>query len=308
MSLEIPVAFVQQYKSNILMLSQQKQSILRPTVRFETMTGKRMAIERLAPKNPQKRTTRHAPTPVSDASHSRRWLTIVDYEVPADLIDDQDKLRLLIDPQGPYTQNQLSGLRRAQDDEIIAALGATVYVGEEGSSSVTNYAVGESRLVAGDGSIVAAGSAHSDTTATGLTIAKLLTCKQLLDDEEIDPERQRYFLCNPYNINQMLNTTEVKSSDYNTVKALAAGQIDTFMGFRFLMSTRLVTDTTETDCKKCYAFAAGSISYSAPQEPKVSISIRHDLSDSVQVYCTQTCGAVRNEGPAVVEINLKASA
>lgn len=304
MSLEIPVAFVQQYKSNILMLSQQKQSILRPTVRFETMTGKRMAIERLAPKNPQKRTTRHAPTPVSDASHSRRWLTIVDYEVPADLIDDQDKLRLLIDPQGPYTQNQLSGLRRAQDDEIIAALGATVYVGEEGSSSVTNYAVGECRLVAGDGSIVAAGSAHSDTVATPLSIAKLMTCKQILDDAEIDKDRRRYFVTNPYNINHFMNLTEVKSSDFNTSKPLANGILYQFAGFTFLESTRLVTDTTEKDCKKCYAFAEGAISYSAPQEPKVSISIRHDLSDSVQVYCTQTCGAVRNEGPAVVEINL----
>jgi len=307
MSLQIPVAFVQHYTGNILMLSQIKQSVLRPTVQFETMTGKCMFIERLAAKNPQKRTTRHAPTPISDAQHSRRKLTIVDYEVPADLIDDQDKLRMLIDPQSAYTQNQLSGLRRAQDDEIIAALGATVYTGEDGSIAVLNSATGESRLVAGSGALVTAGSAHSDTTATGLTIAKLLTCKQLLDDADIDPERQRNFVCNPFNINQLLNTTEVKSSDYNTVKALAAGQIDTFMGFKFLMSTRLLANATETDCKMCYAYAQGSISYSAPQDPKVSISIRHDLSDSVQVYCTQTCGAVRNEGPAVVEINLLAS-
>jgi hypothetical protein len=307
MSLQIPVAFVTQYTGNILMLSQQKQSVLRPTVAFETMTGKRMMIERMGPKNPQKRTTRHAPTPISDATHDRRVLTIIDWEVPADLIDDQDRLRLLIDPQSYYTQNQLSGLRRAQDDEIIEALGRAVLTGEDGATSVANYAVNESRLISGSGALVAAGSAHSDTTATGLTIAKLLTCKQLLDDADIDPERQRYFVCNPFNINQLLNATEVKSSDYNTVKALASGQIDTFMGFKFLMSTRLVTDTTETDCKKSYAYAQGSVTFSAPQDPKVSVSIRHDLSDSVQVYCTETCGATRNEGAAVIEINLLAT-
>jgi len=231
----------------------------------------------------------------------------VDYEVPADLIDDQDRLRMLIDPESAYTQNQLSGLRRAQDDEIISALGASVTTGEDGSTTVTNYAVDECRLINGSGAIATAGSAHSDTDASPLTIEKLLSCKQLLDDAEVDKDRQRYFATNPFNINQFMNQTEVKSSDFNTSKPLANGILYQFAGFTFLESTRLVYDTTETDCIKSYAFAAGSISYSAPQDPKVSISIRHDLSDSVQVYCVQTCGAVRNEGPAVVEINLLAT-
>ncbi len=308
MSLQIPVAFVDQFKANILMLSQQTQSVLRQTTMPETMTGDTMYIERMAKKDPQKRTTRHGPTPISDAQHDRRKLSVVDYEVPADLIDKQDRLRMLIDPQSSYAQNQVSGLNRAIDDEIIAALGGTVYTGHTGATALSYYAVGEMRLVAGDGSVVIAGSAHSDTTATGLTIAKLLTCKEILDDAEIDPMRKRYFVCNPYNINQLLNTTEVKSADYNTIRALAQGQIDTFMGFKFLMSTRLLADTTETDCKRCYAYAENSITFVAQAEPSVSVSIRHDLSDCVQIYTTMSCGAVRNEGPAVVEINLKASA
>jgi hypothetical protein len=309
MSLQIPVAFVTQYTGNILMLSQQKIAKLRATCRFETMTGKRMMIERMGPKNPQKRTTRHAPTPISDAKHDRRVLTIVDWEVPADLIDDQDKLRLLIDPQSYYTQNQLFGLRRAQDDEVIEALGRTILTGEDGATSVTNYASDECRLIDGSGALATAGSGHTDTVATPLTIEKLLLCKQLMDDAEIDEERQRYFTTNPFNINQFINQTEVKSSEYNHSKALAEGKMDiVFAGFRFIPSTRLITDTTETDCVKSYAFAEGSVTFSAPQDPKVSVSIRHDLSDSVQVYCTQTCGASRNEGPAVVEINLKKSA
>ncbi len=308
MSLQIPVAFVEQFKANILMLSQQKQSVLRRTTMPETMTGDTMYIERLAKKDPQKRTTRHGATPISDAQHDRRKLSVIDYEVPADLIDKQDRLRMLIDPQSAYAQNQVSGLNRAIDDEIVAALGGTVYVGHTGGTALNYYAVGEMRLIAGDGSVVTAGSAHSDTTATGLTIAKLLTCKQLLDDAEIDPIRKRFFVCNPYNINQLLNATEVKSADYNTVRALAAGQINSFMGFEFLMSTRLLTDATETDCKRCYAYAENSITFVAQAEPSVSVSIRHDLSDCAQIYTTMSCGAVRNEGPAVVEINLKASA
>lgn len=308
MSLQIPVAFVDQFKANILMLSQQKQSLLRRCTMPETMTGDTMYIERLAKKDPQKRTTRHGTTPVSDATHDRRKLSIVDYEVPADLIDKQDRLKMLIDPQSAYAQNQVSGLNRAIDDEIIAALGGVVYTGHTGATAVNNYDLNECRLIAGDGSVVAAGSNFSDTTATGLTIAKLLTCKQLLDDADIDPNRRRYFVCNPYNINQLLNTTEVKSADYNTIRALAQGQINTFMGFEFLMCTRLLTDGTETDCKNSYAFAENSITFSSQEEPSVSVSIRNDLSNCVQVYTTMSCGAVRNEGPAVIEINLKAAA
>jgi hypothetical protein len=135
-------------------------------------------------------------------------------------------------------------------------------------------------------------------------IAKLLTCKELLDDAEIDEERQRYFLTNPHNINALLNTTEVKSSDYNTVKALAQGQIDTFMGFKFIKSTRLAADDTDTGATKCYAFAQDSLVLAVAEEPNVHIDVRPDLLNSVQVFSTLSIGCTRVEGPAVVGITL----
>lgn len=308
MSTQITTAFVDQFKANILMLSQQKQAKLRMCCRPEPVTGDTMYVERIGPKDPQKITTRHGDTPVSDADHSRRKLTMVDWEVPADLIDQEDKLKMLIDPQSSYAQNQAFGLTRAIDDAIIEALGASAYGGHEGGTEVANYASGECRLVAGDGTIVTAGSNFSDTTATALTIAKLLTCKKLLDDAEIDESRQRYFVTNPYNIGQLLNTTEVKSMDYNTIKALAQGQIDTFMGFKFIMTTRLATDGTETDCQNCYAFAQDAMVLAVAEEPMVDISRRNDKRNAIQVYSKMSIGCTRVEGPAVVEINLKASA
>jgi hypothetical protein len=161
-----------------------------------------------------------------------------------------------------------------------------------------------SRVVTLSGVIVAAGSNHTDLTETPLTIAKLLTCKQLLDDAEIDDARQRYFVTNPYNLNQLLNTTEVKSADYNTVKALAQGQIDTFMGFKFIKSTRLPVDGTDTGATNCYAYAQDAIVLAVAEEPKVNVDRRADLLNSTQVFSTLSIGATRVEGPAVVEINL----
>ena len=304
MSQQIPVAFVDQFKANLLMLSQQKQPKLRGCCRMEPVTGDTMYVERIGPKDCQPRGARHGETPISDADHSRRKLSMVDYDVPADLIDKPDKLKMLIDPQGAYVKNQLFSLNRQIDDCIIAALWGPAYSGHTGATTVNSYDVGECRLVNSDGTIEAAGSDFDDDTETPLTIAKLLTCKQLLDDAEIDEERQRYFVTNPYNINQLLNTTEVKSADYNTVKALAQGHIDTFMGFKFIKSTRLPADDTDTGATRCFAFAQDAIVLAIAEEPTVDISIRNDMCNSIQVYSTLSIGATRVEGPAVVPILL----
>ena len=304
MSLQIPVSFVDQFKANILMLSQQKQAKLRGCCRPESVTGDTMYVERLGPKDAQLRGARHGETPVSDAQHSRRKLSMADYIVPADLIDKPDKLKLLIDPQSSYTQNQVFSLNRAIDDVVIAALYGAAYGGHAGGTTINSYDVGESRLVQSDGTIRAAGSDFSDATETPLTIAKLLTCKQLLDDAEIDEDRQRYFVCNPFNLNQLMNTTEVKSSDYNTVKALAQGNVDTYMGFNFIKSTRLPADDTDTGATRCFAFTQDAIVLAVAEEPSVSVSVRNDLCDSIQVFSTLSIRATRVEGPAVVQILL----
>lgn len=303
MSLQITTAFVDQFKANILLLSQQKQSVLRQCCRMEDMTGDTMYVERIGATEAQEITDRHGDTPRVDTPHSRRKLTLTDYNW-ADMIDNLDRLKMLIDPQSTYAQNAVMAFNRTIDDIIITALGGPAYAGHAGGTTINNYDVDECRLVESDGTIATAGSDWSNTTETGLTIAKLLTCKQLLDDANIDPARQRYFVTNPYNINQLLNTTEVKSSDYNTVKALAQGHIDTFCGFKFLTSTRLAADDTDTGATKCYAFAQGAIVLAVPKEPTVRISERDDKNYSTQVYVEMSLGATRVEGPAVVGITL----
>lgn len=304
MSLQIPVNFVDQFSSYILNLSQQKKPILRHVCRMQDVTGDTMYVERIGPKDAQPRGARHGATPISDADHSRRKLSMTDYIVPADIIDTSDKLKMLIDPQGVYAQNQTFSLNRAIDDVIIAALFGAAYSGHTGATTVNFHDVGESRLVESSGVICTAGSDFSNTTETGLTIAKLLTCKELLDNADIDADRPRYFLTNPHNINQLLNTTEAKSADYNTVRALAAGVMNPFMGFNFITSTRLPADDTDTGATKCAAFAQDAIVLAIAEEPTVSISVRNDLCDSIQVFSTLSIGATRVEGPAVVGITL----
>jgi hypothetical protein len=101
MSNQITTAFVEQYSSNIQMLSQQKGSLLRDKVRLETVVGKNAFFDQVGSVTATVRTSRHSDTPQVDTPHSRRRVSLVDYEF-ADLIDDLDKVKMLADPTSSY--------------------------------------------------------------------------------------------------------------------------------------------------------------------------------------------------------------
>ena len=107
MSTQITTAFVQQYSANVQMLSQQMGSLLRDAVDTETVNGDKAFFEQVGSAAAQARTTRHGDTPLMDTPHARRMVTLTDYEY-ADLIDDQDKLRMLIDPTSTYARKMLA--------------------------------------------------------------------------------------------------------------------------------------------------------------------------------------------------------
>jgi hypothetical protein len=79
------------------------------------------------------------------------------------------------------------------------------------------------------------------------TIAKLRQAKEILDLADVDPSLPRHIVVGPKQITDLLGTTEVTSSDFNTVKALASGDINSFLGFNFVVSNRLaVGSSSET--------------------------------------------------------------
>jgi hypothetical protein len=286
MSNQITTAFVQQYSSNVQMLSQQMGSLLRGVVDVESVVGKNAFFDQVGKTTAQLRTSRHADTPQLDTPHSRRRVSLADYEW-ADLIDNADKVRLLIDPTSSYAKAAAAAMGRAMDDVVIAALGGTSYTGETGSTSV---------------SLPSGQKPYSAQQSDGLTITKLLEAKKILDLADVDPSLPRFFLCGPRQISNLLGTTQITSSDFNTVKALAQGQIDSFLGFKFIVSNRLPFDATNADDRLCYAFTSDAIKLAVGQDVLARIDERADKSYSTQVYYAMSIGATRMEEEKVVEI------
>jgi hypothetical protein len=287
MSNQITTAFVQQYSSNVQMLSQQMGSYLRSAADVETIVGKNAFFDQVGKTTAQLRTSRHADTPQIDTPHSRRRVSLGDYEW-ADLIDNQDKVRMLIDPTSSYAKAAAAAMGRAMDDVIITALGGTAYTGETGATSV---------------SLPAGQKPYSASNQTdGLTITKLLEAKKILDLNDVDPSIQRYLVCGPKQISDLLGTTQITSADFNTVKALAQGQVDSFLGFKFIVSNRLAFDATNTDDRLCYAFTADAIKLAIGKDVMARIDERADKSYSTQVYYCMSIGATRMEEEKVVQI------
>lgn len=286
MSTQITTAFVQQYTRGIDLLVQQMGSRLRNAVRVESgINGKNAFFDQIGATAAILRTGRHTDTPLISTPHSRRRLTLQDYEW-ADLIDDPDKVRVLNDPTNDYSRNAAFAMGRAIDDVIIAAMGGTADTGETGGTPVpfdgTNQVV-------------------DDSAANPLTVAKLRTTKRILDQRENDPNEERFFVCSARQIENLLQETEVTSSDFATVKALVQGEVNSFMGFTFIRSERLPSQ--QANRRYNFAWRRSGVTLGIGKDSTGRISERPDKSYSTQVFYSMSIGSVRMEEEAVVRIN-----
>lgn len=282
MSTQITTAFVNQFSSNITMLSQQMGSLLREAVDVETVTGEKAFFDQVGSAVAQVRTSRHGDTPLMETPHARRMVTMSTYEY-ADLIDDPDKVRLLVDPTSTYARAAAMAMGRSIDDVIISAALGTASTGKTGSTSTA--------LPSGQKIAHASG---------GLTQAKLVSAKKILDQNSVDPSIQRYIIVSPEQIEDLLNITSVTSADFNTVRALVQGEVDTFVGFKFIVSNRLNTDSDGN--RQVIAFAGDGIKLAIGKDVTGRIDERADKSYSTQIYYCMDIGATRMEEEKVVEI------
>lgn len=290
MSTTVTESMVQQFGANYRLLAQQRTSRFAPFCQMETgIVGQSKSTERLGKTDAYDITSRHSDTKYVDTPHSRRWLDLAD-KGWADLVDKLDKIKLLADPTSDYVRLAVAAMNRAKDDAILAAARGNA------RSNTTTIALPAGQKIAEGGA--------------GLTLAKLLSAKELLDAAEIDAEQdsdgqapgmqaQRVIAVSSRQLTNLLGTTEIKSIDYNNVKALAQGQVDTFLGFKFVRTERLAKTGT---ARFCIAWSRGSVALGIGQDVQTSIDVLPGKNLSVQVFASESIGATRIEDEGVVEI------
>lgn len=282
----IPVWFVRQFQDEIFTLVQQEESRLMPWVRKKGITGSKMYFDRLGPVEVVKKTQRFQPTIIADAPNSRREVSLQDYTQTLGL-DKQDMYRLLIDPTGEYAQNMGKGMGRQIDRDIIRAL-------ESDSVAVDDNLAGTVVPLPPE-QIIA-------VNATNFTLTKLRETKRRMDKAEV-PRRGRYLAWNSSAQQNLLKDVEVTSSDFNTVKTLVEGELNTYMGFEFIRLELLTGG--DTAVANMLAFHETAIGMAVADELTIRVSERPDLSYATQIHAEGTFGMVRIEEAKVVLIECK---
>ena len=166
---------MEQFKDNFILLSQQKGSRMRGVVRDDPdfLRGKAGYFDRIGSTAMQRRTSRHADTPLISTPHSRRRITLEDYTW-ADLIDTADRAKMLADPEGTYVQNAVYAAGRQIDTAIYGAFGGNAYSMDEDDAASTVA------LPAGQKVAVNNHTFDSGSGDVGLTVGKLLAAKDIL--------------------------------------------------------------------------------------------------------------------------------
>ena len=294
MASSIDTAFIQSYHNDFEVKFQQNGSRLMPYVTVRPQYSKTDFYDRIGTVSFAEKTTRHAPTALEEAEHTRIAVTMRDYR-NALPFDTEDKIRMgLRDPRNAYAETQAKALGQKFDSVVIAAATGTTYTGETGSTAETYTAATYGIAV----NAVAPGQTPADSN---LTIEKLIQAKSKFGvQESVMDGEPLVIVVTQSQIDSLLRTTETTSADYNTVKALVSGQIDSFMGFKFIRTQLLSKDANNV--RTCLAFPKSGIVVGMADQRITKIDQRPDLNYTWQVWTQGTFGATRTWREKVVSI------
>lgn len=251
---------------------------------------------------PTAKTTRAGATNVEDLSSSSRWLSCSEFE-KAHRIDeyDDEKLGSLGKPDSEILRVMFGAFARRADKTIIEALEGTVYGGEQGTNPFT-LPDAQKVLVAYDN---AGGS-----TPLGLTLEKLIAVKSKFGVNEVvgqgitgGPTEKIYMAVSQLDLDNLLRINQVTSMDYNTIRALVAGEINTFMGIEFVRTEQL---TVASSKRNCLAWVKSAVQFYAGQT-RTYLNELPESSNARQIRVTSRIGAMRRYDNRVVLCETKAS-
>lgn len=244
MAQSISNAFVAQFDAEVKQAYQGNMR-LGGTVRTKTgVVGSTHRFPKLGKGLAQPRIPQTDVTPMNVA-HSNVTATLQDYEAPeySDILDLQ---KINFDERRELVQAVSGAMGRRMDQIVIDAL-------DLGANSTQ---VGTD--IGG--------------TASGMNTAKARRAKRLMDANGV-PSGDRYMVHSAYALEQMLGETDVSSSDYNSIKALVNGDLDTWLGFKWIM----IEDRVEgglplsSNIRKNFAFHKQALGLAIGQDMKTMI-------------------------------------
>ena len=282
--------FVSTYESILRHLAQQMPSRLRSKVTERGVNSEEHNWERLGTAEAQVKSTRLQATPVQDFPWTRRVSVPVTYDV-GDSTEQEDIVQMIIDPNSNLAQSQGYAMKRAFDDEIIAAATGTALDGLGAANAFP-----ASQKVFGV-------TVNVYDTSLNFDLVTQVTEKFLEND--IDPDEPKCIVIGPVQARKLLQLTEATSGDYVYAKALGErGYVDNWMGYQWIVSTRLLHPTAPGTDIDCLAMSMKALGLMVDRDITSRVAEDPSISFAWRIYSYMTIGCVRVEDEHIVNIQL----
>lgn len=280
MAISLSNAFVTLFDTEVKQ-GYQGESMLKECVRFRGgVEGSTHKFPKLAKGQATARIPQSDVVPIN-AQFSNVTVTIEDF-IAAEYSDIFNQSKVNFDERRELVQMLSKAIGRKHDQIILDAL-------ENSSTSLT-----VANSVGG--------------TTTNLNVAKLRNAKKLLDQKNV-PAEDRHIVIHANSLDNLLSETSVTSSDFNTVKALVSGELNTFLGFRFYtMGDRdeggLPIDGSSD--RTVYAFHKSALGMAEGIAPKTEINYVPEKT-SFLVASMFSAGAASIDDEGIVKITCRES-
>lgn len=232
-----------QFSNNLYHEVQQKDRRLAGAARQETQTEQLKGYDIVGKTATRSRNVRNGPTPNMDMFHGRRYC-LLDFREWGTMIDDVEKLITFHNPESAYSEEAGNAFVRDEDAIFYEALRGPVLEQDRYAASRGFVGTPVSVDYNDDQTL---GCVDIDRTTgnivgTGLvdfSLASLSNLRiKLVGAEAVGPlglEKVLNIVVNEQQIQSLLyNEDRTANFDYNSVKALVNGQINSFMGFNFI--------------------------------------------------------------------------
>lgn len=274
MAINLSTAFVTLFDAEVKQ-AYQGTAKLRPAVRVRSgVEGSTYKFPKIGKGVAQVRIPQSDVTPLN-ITYGQVTATLADY-IAAEYSDIFMQAKVNFDERAELVKVVANAIGRRQDQLILDALNAS------STSNTVASSVGGSN--------------------TNMNLDKLIAAKKALDANNV-PMDNRHIIIHANNLAGMLGETKVTSSDFNTVKALVQGEINTFLGFTF----HVLGDRTEgglplsSGDRTVYAFHRDAIGLAEGIAPKTEINYIPEKT-SFLVASMFSAGAVAIDDEGIVKI------
>jgi Phage capsid protein len=208
MSENLPKLFVETFSTILNLKLQQRMSKLRGRVMEGFHVGKQAspiqyigAIQMKAP------TGRFAPIQRQDVDFTRRWVLPVDREA-FQIIDNFDKLKILMDPTSQYSDVAAAAVAREWDDRIIGAAFATAQIGDTTGVGLTTETFSTT--------LYQIAATFGSSAGSGLTVAKMIEAKRNMRKSQVEVDTEPLtWVTNSQGESDLLNQVQVVSTEFS---------------------------------------------------------------------------------------------